>query len=84
MPPATTICASPSATVLAPKTTACSPEPQTLPTVVVGTVLGIPAASAACRAGAWPTPAERTLPKKTSSTISAGTRARASAPRMAT
>ena len=38
------------------------PDPQTLFTVVHGTLSGIPARSAAWRAGAWPTPAWMTLP----------------------
>ncbi len=42
MPPATTTSASPSSTLLAPSTTDMSPEPQTLPTVVHGTVFGSP------------------------------------------
>ena len=52
MPPAITMSASPSAMLRAPKMMACMPEPQTLPTVVVGVVSGMPAASDAWRAGA--------------------------------
>jgi hypothetical protein len=44
------------------------PEPQTLLTVVAGTVSGMPARSAAWRAGACPIPAGSTQPIKTSST----------------
>ncbi len=47
---------------LRPKTTAFSPEPQTLFTVTAPTAGGIPAAIAACRAGAWPMPAASTQP----------------------
>src|SRR5262249_46285254 len=56
--------------------TAWRPEPHTLLPVKAGTVSGSPAFSAACRAGFWPTPAWMTLPRMTSSTRSAGTRAR--------
>ncbi len=66
MPPATTSSASPSRTVLVPKITACRPEPQTLFSVVQGTLSGMPAKIDAWRAGAWPTPAVSTLPMKTS------------------
>jgi hypothetical protein len=66
MPPATTSSASPSASVLAPNTTACRPEPHTLLTVVLGTECGMPAKIAAWRAGAWPMPADSTLPMNTS------------------
>ena len=52
MPPATTSLASPAAICVAASITALSPEPQTLFTVVHGTELGSPAASAAWRAGA--------------------------------
>src|SRR5262249_1917873 len=76
MPPLTTMSASPSRIVLAPNTTAWSPEPQTLLTVVVGTVSGILAFSDACRAGACPMPADRTLPMNTSSTSSGWSRGR--------
>ena len=44
------------------------PEPHTLLTVVQGTLSGSFAPSAAWRAGAWPMPAESTLPIQTSST----------------
>ena len=83
MPPATTRSASPRATVFAARITACRPEPQTLLTVVAGTVTGMPAWMAAWRAGACPMPAESTLPMKTSCTASAGSLARASAPLIA-
>ena len=59
------------------------PEPQTLLTVVAGTLSGIPAPRCAWRAGAWPMPAESTLPMKTSPTSSGATFARSSAALMA-
>ena len=83
MPPATTRCASPSAIDLVPKMSACMPEPHTLPTVTAGTVSGMPALIIACRAGAWPMPAESTLPMYTSSIWSALSLARESAPLIA-
>ena len=66
MPPATAMSTSPSAMALAAKWMAFIPEEHTLLTVVQGTVSGMPAAMAACLAGACPIPAERTLPMKTS------------------
>ena len=48
--------------------TAFKPEPHILLIVRQSTLLGSPANNAACRAGAWPRPAERTLPMITSST----------------
>src|SRR5215831_11030571 len=45
--------------------TAIKPLPQTLLIVTAPTVGGIPAAIAACRAGAWPIPADSTLPRIT-------------------
>jgi hypothetical protein len=45
------------ASASAPMITVCMPLPQTLLTVVAWTDLGRPALSAACRAGAWPSPA---------------------------
>jgi hypothetical protein len=59
------------------------PEAHTLFTVVHTQVLGMPAASAACRAGACPTLPVSTLPTNTSCTSPGATRARASASRMA-
>ena len=41
------------------------PEPHILLTVVQGVPTGMPAASAACRAGAWPRPADNTQPINT-------------------
>src|SRR5207247_7641435 len=48
--------------------TALSPDPQTLFTVTAPTRSGRPPPSAACLAGFWPSPAERTLPMTTSFT----------------
>jgi hypothetical protein len=59
------------------------PEEHTLLMVVQGTVLPIPAPSAACLAGAWPRLAEQTFPKNTSPTFAASTLAFFSAPSMA-
>ncbi len=42
-----------------------SPDRQTLLTVVAGTVIGMPALTAAWRAVIWPVPARRTWPMKT-------------------
>ena len=63
IPPATTTSCSPAAIALAPNTTAFSPEPHTLLMVTAPTAGGIPAAIAACRAGAWPIPAGSTQPE---------------------
>ncbi len=52
--------------------------------VVQGTLSGMPAKSAACRAGAWPVPACTTLPISTSSTISGDNLILSNAPLMAT
>src|SRR5215831_9020549 len=69
MPPATYVVPSPARIAWAASIAAFSPEPQTLLIVVAGTASGNPASSAACRAGACPTPAWTTFPKKTSSTL---------------
>ena len=61
---------------------ALAPEAQTLFTVVHTQLSGMPAARAACLAGAWPTFAVSTLPMNTSCTSAGDTRARASASRM--
>ena len=63
MPPATTTSTSPSRSPSAASITAFMPEPHTLLRVVQGTLSGSPALSAACRAGACPTPALSTLPR---------------------
>src|SRR5688500_7306558 len=59
------------------------PEPHILLMVVAGTFFGMPAPSAAWRAGAWPSPADSTQPITTSWTSAAATFAAASAPWMA-
>ena len=69
IPPTTTISLSPVFILCAPIMMAFIPEEQTLFTVVQGTSFGIPAASAACRAGACPKFACSTLPIMTSSTV---------------
>jgi hypothetical protein len=68
MPPATTTSLSPVRIACTPSIAAFRPEPQTLFTVVAPVPAGRPAPSAACRAGAWPTPAWSTQPISTSST----------------
>lgn len=67
-PPATTTSACPKAIDCEPNTIDFIPEEQTLLMVVQGTLISIPPFSEACRAGAWPTPAESTLPNITSLT----------------
>src|SRR5258706_1805296 len=68
MPPATTTVAWPDDSSWASIIAAFMPEPHILLMVVAGVALSRPAPSAACRAGAWPWPAPRTLPKMRSST----------------
>ena len=55
--------------------TAFNPDPQTFPTVVQGVCRSSPPPRAACLAGAWPTPAVRTQPMKTSSILPGSTTA---------
>jgi len=62
MPPAATRAKSPQRRSLAAVITARIAQPQTLPTVTAPVESGQPAARAACRAGACPTPAVSTLP----------------------
>ena len=83
MPPATAIPISPTAMACAASITALSPEPQTLLTVSAATWSDRPPWSAAWRAGAWPTPAETTLPMMASSTSAGSMPARRTASRMA-
>lgn len=66
-PPVTTVFECPRAIDCAPKTIDFKPEEHTLLIVVQGTFTPIPPFNEACLAGAWPTPAERTFPKMTSS-----------------
>ena len=83
MPPATTIEAEPALIRSWASMMAFMPEPQTLLMVVAPAENGMPAATAACRAGAWPRLAGSTQPMITSDTSSAGTPAWASAAAMA-
>ena len=64
-PPATTISASPARIIRAALVMATSPERQTLLTVSAGTLSGMPAVTAAWRAGFCPAPACRTWPMST-------------------
>ena len=82
-PPASAMADSPMRTWSAAIISAFMPDPHILLTVVAGTDAAMPAASAACRAGAWPRPAGSTQPKTTSSSASPGTPASASAARAA-
>src|SRR4249919_719079 len=83
MPPATTTVAEPALMRSWPSITAFMPEPQTLLMVVAPAAVGIFAAMAAWRAGAWPRPAGRTQPMITSSTWSGARPAWSRAPAMA-
>ena len=83
IPPATATSYSPARIAFDTSMTARIPDPQTLETVTHGTELGIPAPSDACRAGACPTPAERTLPITTCSMSPGATPALSSAARIA-
>ena len=62
---------------------ALRPERHTLLIVIAGTVIGMPAACAACRAGICPAPAVSTWPMITYSTCSGATPDFSSAPLMA-
>ena len=62
MPPATTMLNSPSRMSWDACAIALRPDRQTLLTVSAGTVIGIPAVTAAWRAGIWPAPACSTWP----------------------
>src|SRR5471030_1734256 len=68
MPPETTMVALPDKSSSAAIIVAFIAEPHILLIVVAGVDLSRPAPSAAWRAGAWPWPAPRTLPKMRSST----------------
>ncbi len=82
MPPATTTRAEPALTRSCASMIAFMPEPHTLLMVVAPVDCGMPAASAAWRAGAWPRLAGSTQPMMTSSTSCAGTPACSSAAAM--
>ena len=83
MPPATTMAASPSARMSCASITLFMPDPQTLLTVVAGTLSGRPPAIPAWRAGAWPSPADSTQPISSSEASPGGTPQAASAARIA-
>ncbi len=83
-PPATIARASPARIAWLASITALRPDPHTLFTVTAGTVAGTPPRIAACRAGAWPRPAETTLPRITSSTASGSIPERSTAARTTT
>ncbi|MNW04374.1 hypothetical protein D3C71_2004550 [compost metagenome] len=83
MPAATTTVASPTASMRAPSMIAVSPERHTLLTEPEWTCHGMPAPTAAWRAGFCPAPAARTWPMSTASTASAGIPPFSSAPLIA-
>ncbi len=62
MPPATTTSTSPALISWSASAMASSPDRHTLLIVIDGTLIGIPAATEACREGSWPTPACSTSP----------------------
>ena len=62
MPPATTISTSPARISWSAIAMALSPERHTLLMVIDGTLIEIPPATAALRAGFWPAPARMTWP----------------------
>src|SRR3954453_10401595 len=80
MPPATASSSSPARIIWSAVAIAARPDGQTLFTVSAGTSIGMPAATAACRAVIWPCPACRTCPMIVYSTWSGATPARSSAP----
>ena len=84
IPPATTTSYSPSRISCAASAMASRPDRHTLFTVSAGTVIGTPAATAACRAVIWPAPACSTCPMITYSTFPGATPARSSAAAIAT
>ncbi len=84
MPPATTISAEPATMRSCANIAAFIADPHILLTVVQPAASGTPALSEACRAGAWPCPAGRTLPMITSCTSSGATPERSIAALIAT
>jgi hypothetical protein len=68
MPPATTTSALPDSSMSCANMAARMPEPHILLKVTAPALLGRPPLKPAWRAGAWPWPAIRQLPKITSST----------------
>ena len=81
MPPATTMSNSPALISWSASAIASRPDRQTLLIVSAGTVIGMPAATAAWRAVIWPVPAWMTWPMITYSTWSGATPERSSARR---
>jgi hypothetical protein len=79
MPPATTISNSPALMSWSASAMASRPDRQTLLMVIEGTVIGMPALTAAWREGICPAPAWRTWPMITYSTASGATPALSSA-----
>ena len=77
MPPAMTTSASPALIACAASITDFNPDPHTLLMVTAATEGATPPKIIACRAGACPTPACSTLPRITSSTVSASNLVRA-------
>ena len=84
IPPATTTSYSPSRISCDASAMASRPDRHTLFTVSAGTVMPMPAATAACRAVICPAPACSTCPMITYSTCSGATPARCSAAAIAT
>src|SRR5471032_3024955 len=84
MPPATTTSALPASKVSWANMVVCMAEPHIFDRVTAPVESGKPALRKAWRAGAWPWPAIRQLPKYTCSTASGATPARSTAARMAT
>ena len=84
MPPATMISALSACSMSWPNIMARIPEPHIFESVTAPADCGRPAPSAAWRAGAWPWPAIRQLPIRTSLTASPVTPARSTAALMAT
>jgi hypothetical protein len=70
MPPAAITSASPTRISRRANITLCKPEPHTLLMVMAPAETGRPALITHWRAGAWPMPAESTLPRITRSTSS--------------
>src|SRR4051794_37191604 len=84
IPPVTTTSTSPARIIESAISTARIEDAHTLFTVSAGTSIGSPAATAACRAGAWPAPAWSTWPMITYSTSLPSRPTRSSAERMTT
>ena len=84
MPPATTMSNSPARMSWSASAIASRPDRQTLLMVSDGVLIGMPAPTAAWRAGIWPAPACRTCPMITYWTCSGVTPARSSAASIAT